>query len=161
LDGGLLMSPSAGSSHQGLSSHLCHALWSAAPEELEVFEAVNVRVAPGKILIPDLAVVTNTSGRDVKVFEPAQVALVVEISGADNVAMDRAVKPELYARAGIPYYLRVELGRGAPSAAAYALRDGAYALTHTCLPGEPLRLTEPFKVDIDLAALARRTRPPG
>ncbi|MGH8906221.1 MAG: Uma2 family endonuclease [Egibacteraceae bacterium] len=159
LDGGLLVSPSAGCGHQRLSFHLCHALSLAAPEEFEVLEAVNVRVAPGKILIPDLAVVTPP-GLDIKVVQPAQVVLVVEFSGPGSVAVDRAVKPELYARAGIPYYLRVELGRGAPCAMAYVPREGGYALARRFSPGEPLRLAEPFEVDIDLAALARRTRPP-
>lgn len=59
LDGGLLVSPAAGGRHQRLSSQLWHALGLAAPDWLEVLEAVNIRVAPGRILIPDLVVVTN------------------------------------------------------------------------------------------------------
>ncbi|MGH8934542.1 MAG: Uma2 family endonuclease [Egibacteraceae bacterium] len=159
LDGGLLMSPNAGSEHQRLSSHLWHALLLAAPEELEVLEAVNVRAAPGKILIPDLAVVTPP-GLKVKIFEPDQIVMVVELSGPGSVAVDRAVKPGLYAQAGIPYYLRIELSQHAPCALAYTLRGGRYELAHQFLPGEPLRLAEPFAIDIDLATLAQRTRPP-
>jgi len=45
--------------HQRLSSHFCHALGRAAPRRLEVLEAINVRVAPGRILISDSVVVTN------------------------------------------------------------------------------------------------------
>lgn len=63
LDGSLLVSPSAGYRHQRMSSQLWLALSAAAPPGFEVLEAINVRVAPGKILIPDLVAVT-TPGED-------------------------------------------------------------------------------------------------
>ncbi len=53
------MSPSAGYRHQRLSSQLWLALSAAASAGCEVLEAINVRVAPGRILIPDLAVVST------------------------------------------------------------------------------------------------------
>jgi hypothetical protein len=62
--------------HQRLSSQLWFALSAVAPTGFEVLEAINVRVAPGRILIPDLAVV-NTPGVKRTVAEPADVALVV------------------------------------------------------------------------------------
>ncbi|MGH8930782.1 MAG: Uma2 family endonuclease, partial [Egibacteraceae bacterium] len=99
-------------------------------------------------------------GLDVKVVEPDQIVMVVELSGPGSVAADRAVKPGLYAQAGIRYYLRIELSQHAPYALAYTLRGGRYELAHQFAPGEPLRLAEPFAIDIDLATLARRTRPP-
>ncbi len=158
LDGSLLVSPSAGYRHQRMSSQLWLALSAAAPSGFEVLEAINVRVAPGKILIPDLAVVT-TPGEDLTVAEPGDVALVVEITSPGNAAVDRAVKPQLYARAGIPHYLRIELGAAPPSAVALRLRRSRYASVRRVEAGERLRLDEPFGVDIDLAALATATRP--
>ncbi|MBV9142940.1 MAG: Uma2 family endonuclease [Pseudonocardiales bacterium] len=158
LDGGLLVSPSAGSRHQRLSSHLWHALGRAAPSGLEVLEAINVRVAPGRILIPDLVVVTNP-GLELAVWDPPEVAMVVEIVSPNSVAADRAIKPQLYAAAGIEHYLRIELNGPGPSAVAYRLHQGHYVEVASSRSGQPLRLAQPFPVDLDLADLAAATRP--
>lgn len=160
LDGGLLVSPAAGGRHQRLSFHLCYALGRAAPSWLEVLEAINVRVAPGQILIPDLVVVTNP-GLDLTVWEPADVAMAVEIVSTGSVAADRAIKPRLYAAAGLEHYLRIELGNPSPSSTAYQLQRGHYVEAVSSRPGEVLRLADPFPVDLDLAELAAATRPSG
>ena len=158
LDGSLLVSPSAGGRHQWLSSQLWLVMSRAVPDSLQVLEAINVRVAPGRILIPDLAVVTNP-GEDLTVWQPADVAMVGEITSPGNVAFDRAIKPELYARASIPHYLRIELTQPAPEAAAYRLERGRYIEVSRARPEETVRLAEPFAVEADLAMLAKATRP--
>lgn len=158
LDGGLLMSPSAGSRHQRLSFQLCYALGRAAPSGLEVLEAINVRVAPGRILIPDLVVVTNP-GLDLAVWDPAEVAMVVEIVSPGSIAADRAIKPQLYSAAGIEHYLRIELNGPGPSSTAYRLQRGHYVEVASAKSGQVLCLAEPFGVDLDLAELAAATRP--
>jgi Uma2 family endonuclease len=160
LDGGLLMSPSAGSRHQRLSFQLCYALGRAAPSGLEVLEAINVRVAPGRILIPDLVVVTKP-GLDLTVWDPAEVAMIVEIVSPGSIAADRAIKPQLYSAAGIEHYLRIELNGPGPSGAAYRLQQGCYVEVVSSTSGQVLRLAEPFGVDLDLADLAAATRPSG
>lgn len=159
LDGGLLMSPSAGSRHQRLSFQLCYALGRAASSGLEVLEAINLRVAPGRILIPDLVVVTRP-GLDRAVWDPVEVAMVVEIVSPGSVAADRAIKPQLYAAAGIEHYLRIELNGPDPSGAAYRLHRGRYAKVTSSESGQVLCLAEPFRVDLDFAQLAAATHPP-
>lgn len=159
LDGGLLVSPAAGGRLQRLSSQLWHALGLAAPSWLEVLEAINVRVAPGRILIPDLVVVTNP-GLDLTVWDPADVAMIVEIVSPGSAAADRAIKPQLYSAAGIDHYLRIELSALEPSAVAYRLHRRHYVAVASSPSGEILRLTEPFPVDLDLGELAAATHPP-
>jgi Uma2 family endonuclease len=158
LDGALLVSPSARGRHQRLSFRLAAALDAVVPVGLEVLEAINVRVGPGKILIPDLAVVA-VPGLDLTVYDAADVVLVVEITSRGNAMVDRAVKPQLYAQAGIPHYLRVELGDAGPSAVVYRLKRDHYVEVARVDPGHPLVLTEPVAVTLDLAALAVATRP--
>lgn len=158
LDGALLVSPSASCGHPRLSFRLAVALDAAAAPGLEVLEAINVRVGPGKILIPDLAVVTQP-GLDVAVSDATQVVLVVEIASPGNAVMNQAVKPQLYAQAGVPHYLRVELGTDDPSAVVYRLHRRGYAELERVAPGQPLVLTDPIAVTLDLAALAAATRP--
>ncbi|MGH3926044.1 MAG: Uma2 family endonuclease [Pseudonocardiaceae bacterium] len=160
LDGALLVSPSARIRHQRLSSRLWAALDAAVPARLEVLEAINVRVGPGKILIPDLAVV-STPGLDLTVCDAADVVLVVEITSTGNAVTDRAVKPQLYAQAGVPHYLRVELGAADPYAVVCRLERDRYVEVARVAPGHPLVLTEPIAVTLNLAALATTTRPPG
>ena len=152
------MSPSARGRHQRLSFRLAAALDAVVPVGLEVLEAINVRVGAGKILIPDLAVVAVPG---LTVYEAADVVLVVEITSPGNATVDRAVKPQLYAQAAVPRYLRVELGDAGPSAVVYRLKRDHYVEVARVAPGRPLVLTEPVAVTLDLAALAVATRPPG
>lgn len=159
LDGALLVSPSARAPHQRMSLRLALVLEFARPDGWEVFETVNVRVAPGRILIPDLTVV-HRRGADTVVFDAADVVMVVEVVSPGSVVTDRAVKPGLYAAAGIPHYLRVELGPVGPHATAYRRVDGRYVEAVHAAPRERLRLTEPFDVDVDLAELLAAERPP-
>ncbi|MBV9160139.1 MAG: Uma2 family endonuclease [Pseudonocardiales bacterium] len=83
-----------GSRHQRLSFQLCYALGRAAPSGLEVLEAINVGVAPGRILIPNLVVVPKP-GIDLTVWDPAEVAMIVEIVNPGSITADRAIKPQL------------------------------------------------------------------
>lgn len=87
-------------------------------------------------MIPDI-VVLNQTGLDAAIFDPDVVALVVEVTSPSNAWADRLVKPDAYARAGIPHYLRVDLDRG----------------------GKELGATG--RADLDLAALAIADRYPG
>lgn len=155
LDGGLLMSPSASVPHQRLSSRLWLTLERARPDGMEVLEAVNVRLGTGRILIPDLAIVRH-SGVDRVVLEAAEVAMAIEIVSPGSVAVDRAIKPRLYAEAGIPHYVRIELA--GPTAILGWLVGERYELAAA---GPMLRMRDPFPVDLDLAALIAADRPLG
>lgn len=159
LDGALLVSPSARLRHQRLSSRLWAALDAVVPMGCEVLEAINVRVGAGKILIPDLAVV-STPGLDLTVCEATDVVLIVEITSPGNALADRAVKPQLYAQAGIPHYVRIELGAADPSAVVYRLEHEHYLTVARADPGKLLVLTQPIAVTLDLRVLAAATRPP-
>lgn len=86
----MLVSPSAAHVHRRLSMRLAMALDAAEPAGFEALEAINVRLAAGRILIPDLAVIT-TPGVDVVVSDAEDVALVVEILSPGSVVTDRAV----------------------------------------------------------------------
>jgi len=154
LDGSLLVSPAGRALHQWLSSQLWEILNAAGPAGLRTLEAVNVRVALGRILIPDLSVVADPD-LDVVVFPAVDVRLVVEITSPGNLAIDRAIKPQLYAQAGIPHYLRVELCHGQPTGLVFALAGERYVETARFVPGVPTRMVEPFPMSFDLAALIR------
>ncbi len=149
LDGSLLLNPSPSASHQRLSSRLWLALERARPVGMEVLIPIDLRVGAGRILIPDLTVVRHT-GRDFKVLDAADAALVIEIVSLGSVAADRAIKPRLYAEAGIPCYVRIEPEPAGPTAIVGHLAGERYVFE----PADSvLRLREPFRVEIDLVAL--------
>lgn len=152
LDGALLVSPYAGIPHQRLSFRLCAVLEKARPAGLEVLPTINVRLAPGRILIPDIVVVADPP-QDAVAAEASSVLLALAIASPGNAATDRAIKPALFAEAGIPTYVRIELM--GPIAHVYRLRKGRYREVES---GTVLRLAEPFPVQIDLAALLAAER---
>jgi Uma2 family endonuclease len=150
LDGSLLVSPTSSHRHQWLSSRLWAALNAEAAHGVRALEAVNVRVGPDRILIPDLVVIEEPDMRAL-VADAAAVRLAVEIVSPGNAFMDRVVKPALYAQAAIPSHLRIELEDDAPVGHLHELDRGAY---REVASGPTITLTEP-PVTLDLAALAR------
>lgn len=162
LDGSLLVSPLPGTRHQRLLARLHAVLDAARPDGLEVLPPVNVRLAPERIVGPDLVVVTTGPGvdPDVVVWDARDVRMVVEIDGGDRRLFAERIKPALYAAAGIPHLLRVDLTPDGPDATAYDLHDGEWASVARAAPGSELVLERPFPVTVDLTALLRASRPP-
>lgn len=158
LDGALLVNPPPGSGHQRLSRNLTWRLATAAPAGMEVLEGVGVRLHSGRILIPDLTVVLRP-GVDTPIWAAADVVMVVEITSPGSGAADRAIKPDLYARAGIPHYLHVAPQAAAPTATVSRLDGGSYTITARSTSWGLLPLAEPFAAVLDLSELARTIRP--
>src|SRR6266545_474594 len=156
-DESLLVTPAPSSEHQQVARRLANALEAAAPDGWEVVEAINVRVAPSRILIPDVVVTSRTG--DTLVYDAAEVALVAEVVSPSTLATDRLLKPELYAAAGIRCCLRVELATGAsPELIAYRLSGRGYVEHGRARPGQTLLLPGPIELEVDPEALLRRRR---
>ncbi|MGI5244195.1 Uma2 family endonuclease [Dactylosporangium sp. CA-139066] len=160
LDGSLIVSPAPSGRHQRLSFFLCAVFEPAASDAgLLAYEAVNVRLHTGRIMIPDLVV---TDDEEFVVLDAARVVLVAEIVSAGNAAKDRIVKMELYAKAGIAWYLLVE-PEPADSATLrlFRLADGGYVQHAVAGPGDALAAEEPFAFRIEVDEIVRRaTRKP-
>jgi Uma2 family endonuclease len=148
VDGSLLISPAAGERGSRLVARVREAVAAALPEGLDLAGSVPLRVAPGRVLVPDLVVATGRAGEGA-VRDAGEVLLVIELGSAGSGLVDRSIKPQLYAEAGIPYHVRVELE--GPSAVAYLLIGGRYLEHVRVADGEPLRLEDPFPVVVDLA----------
>ncbi len=162
LDGALLVSPNPANPHQRLVRHLSHALDQAAPDNLEVLDGINVRLARGRLLIPDIAVLAPP-GLDDTVVDAAAVMLAVAVTSPSNAWSDRLVKPDAYARAGIPHYLRVDFEHWPDQLGAfcYALGPtGGYVETARADDAGRIVLDQPFHAELDLPTLARSTRYP-
>ncbi|MEV6813549.1 Uma2 family endonuclease [Micromonospora sp. NPDC051296] len=152
LDGSLVVSPAPSKRHQLVSWSIVASLRPAAhPVGFLVFEAVNLRLGPDRIAIPDVVVAdTDDEGT---VVEAAEVTLVCEIVSPGNAAADRVLKMQLYAIARIPWYLLVEQDGDAHSLRLYRLDGGHYVEDRVAKAGETLTLTEPFRWQVDPATL--------
>jgi Uma2 family endonuclease len=75
---------------------------------------------------------------------------VAEIVSPHNHRRDYLDKPRIYAGAGIPTFLRIELtGTAPPNVEVLHLHEGAYTLIAKASAGQTLELAEPFPVTFD------------
>jgi Uma2 family endonuclease len=156
IDGALHVSAAPAPLHQRAAGRLRSLLVAAAPPDLEAVGTIDVRCGPDTALEPDVVVVSSAVVEEHDGIVPAEhVAMAVEIMSPSSRRIDRLLKPQLYTDAGIPTYLLVELKP--PTATWYRWTDlGAYTVAGSATGTEPLRLTEPFEVEIVPEDLVRR-----
>ncbi|MCO6007094.1 Uma2 family endonuclease [Actinoallomurus purpureus] len=157
IDGSFVVSPTPLSNHQICAGRLRTLLAAAAPEDLEVVEAFGVRTAT-EVAIPDVVVGdADVLLAGAAALQPEQTHLVVEIVSQGNRRRDYHEKPRIYAAAGIPVFLRIELiGANPPYVEVLSLRDGAYVSVAHADAGQIVKLTEPFPVEFYPARLLGR-----
>ncbi|WP_432900475.1 Uma2 family endonuclease [Micromonospora matsumotoense] len=146
FDGSLHMTPAPTPRHQNISGELRAVLRQPARSaHLRVLEAVNVRLKPGRITIPDL-VVTGEIDFDEVYIEAHDVRLVCEIISPGNAATDKVLKMHYYAAAGIEWYLLIEQQNG--NLHLYRRHGRHYLEQAVAKVGETLDLTAPVRVRI-------------
>ena len=158
VDGSLWVSPAPSKRHQHLALLIAMGLYGAAGRAgLLVLQDVNLRLAGGRILQPDVVVAdTDDLGTTV---EAAEAKLVVEVVSPSNAGTDRLLKPQLYAAAGIGWYLRVEQPDDSVELHLERLDGDHYVSAVVAGPSEVLVSAEPFAFELELASqLGHRRR---
>ncbi len=146
FDGSLHLTPAPTPRHQRISRKLGNILEAAAESAgLELLEAVNARLRPGRVPVPDL-VVTGPADLDDPYVEAADVRLVCEIISPSNAATDNVLKMHYYAAAGIEWYLLVEQTTGALRL--YRRRARHYVEQQAVKRGGMLKLETPVRATI-------------
>jgi Uma2 family endonuclease len=156
LDGVLLVSPSPTDIHQIIAARLMVALEETCPRDLQVTQAVEVRIGPRRSFIPDVLVATDAAAsRRARYYSPQEVVLAVEVVSPTSQSMDRVMKPVLYAKAGIPYYWLVETDGGL-TVHTYKLefQDEVYQPSGTFT--RAIKIDDPWRIEIPLARLRPR-----
>jgi Uma2 family endonuclease len=157
IDGSFVISPLPLSDHQVCAGRLSMMLAAAAPEDLEVVGPCGLRTAT-EVPVPDVVVADAEiviSGK--AALLPEHTRLVAEVVSQGNRRRDYQDKPRIYAAAGIPTFLRIELiGANPPYVEVLSLRDGAYVSVAHVDAGQVVKLTDPFPVEFDPAGLLGR-----
>jgi Uma2 family endonuclease len=127
------------------------------PADRRVCREMTVTLTPRQRPEPDVMVVRagSISGPKQTTFQPADVELVVEVVSPDSEVRDRERKPQLYAKAGIPHFWRVENTGGRPTVYVYELDPATGAYAPTGIFHDRLKLSVPFDIDIDLSEFDR------
>jgi Uma2 family endonuclease len=157
IDGSLWVSPAPTKRHQHLAFLLTMGLYASAElAGLLVLQDVNLRLAGGRIVQPDIVVAdTDDIGN---VVEAAEVKLVAEVVSPSNAGTDRLLKPQLYAAAGIGWYLRVEQPQDSVELHLQRLDGDHYVPFVVATPGQALAAEEPFPFRVEVASLLPRSR---
>lgn len=167
IDGGLIVNPPPAPRHQSTSYRLHRLLENAADEagaQVVIFEGVGIDMPDGNLLIPDLLVAkAGANSLNRPLIDPEDILMVAEIVSPGSRRRDRAVKPYMYAEAGIPRYWRIEidrfkdLARTLPAVIVHELVEPAeYEVRQVVGAGEMLAVVEPFPVKFDPAELMSR-----
>ncbi|WP_405059769.1 Uma2 family endonuclease [Kribbella sp. NBC_01505] len=148
-----------GTTHQRASRRLANLLEAAvvaARAPYEVLPVISVEIPGGLLGVPDLLLINRAAtATDGSRCPSDSVLLAVEIVSPHTQPQDRIIKPQLYARAGIDHYWRLELGPR-PHLIASTLGNGKYRRTLTALGGVVSTIDEPYPIQLDPAALARQ-----
>lgn len=161
-EGSLVVSPRPFAPHMVAVAELYRQLHAQAPSSHQVVPEVDIDLQlspanePGTVRAPDLVVVTRTSydaaARERRVLRASETVLAVEILSLGSRRMDRIVKREEYAAAGIPNYWIVELDGLTTLYACTLSNDGTYRDVDQATG--VFAANAPFALRIDLDSLA-------
>jgi Uma2 family endonuclease len=152
----VVVSPSASKRHNRLARVLANALDSAGGRDWNADTDFDVRLqdVPLTSRRPDI-VVYRADTIDISPTRPGHVLLAVEIVSPGSETTDRVVKLDQYARAGIPFYWRVELtATSIPVVYTYLLDSASRRYRDNEVYTGFVTATVPFPVEVDLSALA-------
>lgn len=154
IDGALIfmMSPQR-SVHARIVESLTFALRQAAGDAYEVEREMTIRIDKLTRPEPDILAATVPYDPDRTRFLPQEVALIVEVVSPESAHRDRTVKPMKYSEVGIPHYWRVEEENGLPVVHVYELDETTRTYVATGIYRDRLKVTVPFAVALELAAL--------
>ena len=145
VDGMLLVSPLGSYYHQLVVGNVYATLLRACPKHLQATVELNVLLASGRFLIPDFTVVNP---REAGVMFPvADVVLVGEVLSKTTRLNDLGMKREVYAEAGVQYYLMVDPEPEVTEAVLLELQDKEYVEIAKSVDGV-LEIERPFPVTI-------------
>nr|WSZ98092.1 Uma2 family endonuclease [Streptomyces sp. NBC_00857] len=155
VDGMVVVSPSASKRHNRLARILANALDAAAGPDWNADTDFDVRLqdVPLTNRRPDV-VVYRAETIDLTPTRPEHVLLVIEVVSPGSETTDRIVKVDQYAKAGIPFYWRIEqAASGVPITYTYVLDPATKAYRDGEMFTGAIKAAAPFSVTVDLGTI--------
>ncbi|GAA1934027.1 Uma2 family endonuclease [Streptantibioticus ferralitis] len=155
VDGMVAVRPSASKRHNRLARILANALDTAAGPDWNADTDFDVRLqdVPLTNRRPDV-IVYRAETIDLTPTRPEHVLLVVEVVSPGSETTDRIVKVDQYAKAGIPFYWRIEqAATGVPIIYTYVLDPATKAYRDGEMFTGVLKAAAPFSVTVDLGVI--------
>jgi Uma2 family endonuclease len=157
IDGELVVSPTGSVWHSGAVYGLTVALVRLAERRNWIIHTnLTAHISPTRErLIPDLMV----APKDAPPFGECELLasgalLVAEVVSPWSQRRDREVKPRAYAQGGVPLYVLIDRFDKPPAVTLFSQPgEGGYGRRQAAAAGDPLRLPEPFGIDLDTARL--------
>ncbi|MFE3441768.1 Uma2 family endonuclease [Nocardia sp. NPDC059180] len=157
IDGSLVFVSPQAKFHMLMITLLDSVLRQFVPGDLRVRREMTVTLAREQRPEPDVLVVRAEAdgGPDLTSYRAADVVLVVEVVSAESRTRDRERKPQLYAKAGIPHFWRVENVDGRAVVYVFELDPATGAYAPSGIFHDRLKISVPFDIDIDLSDIDR------
>ncbi|MFF7383265.1 Uma2 family endonuclease [Streptomyces griseoluteus] len=155
VDGMVVAGPSASKRHNRLARILANALDAAAGSDWNADTDFDVRLqnVPLNNRRPDV-IVYRAETVDLSPTRPEHVLLVAEVVSPGSETTDRVVKVDQYAKAGIPFYWRVEqAATGVPIVYTYILDPATTAYRDGEMFTGAIKTAAPFSVTVDLGVI--------
>lgn len=155
VDGMVVVSPSASKRHNRLARILAYALDAAAGPDWNADTDFDVRLqdVPLTNRRSDV-IVYRAESIDLTPTRPEHVLMVVEVVSPGSETTDRIVKVDQYAKAGVPFYWRVEqAATGVPIIYTYVLDPATKAYRDGEMFTGAIKTAAPFPVTVDLGTI--------
>jgi Uma2 family endonuclease len=155
IDGGLVFVSPQRKFHMNVVSLIESALRGCAPADWRVQREMSVVLDDQQRPEPDVSVIQAAAlGDGTETWYPASaVLLAIEVVSPDSQVRDRDRKPQLYARAGIQHFWRVEEAEGKAVVYVFELDPATATYALAGIHHEKLSLTVPFGIEIDLSTV--------
>ena len=160
IDGSLVFVSPQRSFHTLTTYLLESGLRRTVPPDLRVRREMTVVIDRRQGPEPDVLVLraegVPDDDNDETHYRARDVVLAVEVVSPDSTVRDRERKPQLYARAGIEHFWRVERGTGGrPVVYVYELDPATGGYVPTGIHHDELKLTVPYDITVDLTETDR------
>lgn len=152
IDGSLVIMSPQTAWHRAVIMLLVQALGEQAPPHLAATSEMDVKLGERQRPVPDVLVISREVATDLArtCYLPREVSLVAEVVSEESQVRDRERKPQLYSKAGIPFYWRVENVNGKPVVFTFELDQATGSYAPAGVFHDRLKTSVPFPVDIDL-----------
>ncbi|MFE3224770.1 Uma2 family endonuclease [Nocardia sp. NPDC059228] len=155
IDGSLVFASPQAQFHALAVSMLEMALRRVAPATVRIRREMTVTLDHNQRPEPDVIAVRadRAGGPELTTYQADDVVLAVEVVSPESRSRDRERKPQLYSKAGISHFWRVENVDGRPVVYVYELDPATSTYALTGIHHDRLQLTVPFEMDIDLTEI--------